>query len=133
MCLTIKITLYTIMKKLFVSAVVIALAWLCTSASVNAQVVVKVRPVAPVVVAVRPAAPAPDYVWVDGEWVYYKNRGYVWKEGYWLKPRAGYAWTPGRWVVVRGGHRWVAGCWKPSSRKVVVVRRKHHYHGRGRK
>ena len=118
------------MKKLFASAAVLALAWLCTAASADAQVVVKVRPAVPAVVVARPAAPAPDYIWVDGEWVYSRNRGYVWKEGYWLKPRRGYVWTPGRWTTVRGGHRWVAGCWKPAPRKVVVVHRRHRY-GRG--
>ena len=35
----------------------------------------------------RPPCPRPDYVWVDGRWVYDDYvRDYVWHEGYWMLP-----------------------------------------------
>ena len=77
-----------------------------------AQVVVKIRPVAPAVVRVRPAAPHSNWIWIDGFWRWHRaRREYVWVDGYWVKPRRGYVWTPGYWRDVEGGSIWVEGRW----------------------
>lgn len=78
----------------------------------NAQVVVKVMPVAPVVKVAPPPKPHPTYVWVDGHWVWSKKmKQYVWKEGYWIRPKKGHCWVPGHWANVPGGVKWVPGHW----------------------
>jgi hypothetical protein len=72
------------------------------------RVGVAVQPRRPVYV--RPAAPYPDYVWIDGNWVW-SNRHYVWREGYWAPPRRGRAYVPGRWMQTPRGYRWRKGHW----------------------
>ncbi len=48
-----------------------------------------------------PPTPGPDYVWVDGDWVW--NGGWVWVGGHWVLPPFPHAvWIHGRWF--RGGH-----------------------------
>jgi hypothetical protein len=50
---------------------------------------------------VQPPTPGPDYVWVDGDWVW--NGGWVWVGGHWvLPPYPGAVWFHGGWF--RGGH-----------------------------
>ena len=77
----------------------------------QAQVVVKVRPVAPVVV--KPACPAPGHVWVSGSWKWNKKtRNYVWVDGHWVKPhRLGAGWIDGHWRTTRGGWKYIPGHW----------------------
>lgn len=82
-------------------------------ASAQAQIYVKVRPVAPVAVAVRPARPAPDYIWVTDEWVP-DGATYRFVAGHWERPpHHGARWHGGHWVHDKDrGHYWVAGGWK---------------------
>lgn len=74
----------------------------------SAQVIVKVRPVAPVVV--RPAAPSPRHVWIDGGWEV-RNGRYVHVNGYWTMPHRGRHWVAGYWAPRRHGYVWVPGYW----------------------
>lgn len=61
----------------------------------------------------RPAAPYPDYVWVDGNWVWTRNnRNYVWREGYWTVPRRNRVYVPGTWIQTRHGYQWRRGQWR---------------------
>ncbi len=48
-------------------------------------------------------APGPDYVWVNGEWIW--NGRWVWVGGHWVyPPHAHVVWVEGRWE--RGPHGW---------------------------
>jgi hypothetical protein len=60
---------------------------------------------------VRPAAPGPEYVWIDGDWVW-GGGGYRWHEGYWGHPRSGQTWERGHWEHGEKGYRWNRGHWK---------------------
>lgn len=60
---------------------------------------------------VRPVAPGPDYVWIDGDWVWTGGR-YVWRNGYWGRPRGGRAWERGHWDHDGHGYRWNRGHWR---------------------
>lgn len=88
---------------------IIFIVFISISASMNAQVYVKVCPRPPV--HVRPANPHPGHVWIDGDWVY-NGRTYVWREGYWAAPKAGHKWVPGHWKNGKRGFKWVPGHWK---------------------
>ncbi|HUD45687.1 MAG TPA: YXWGXW repeat-containing protein [Candidatus Baltobacteraceae bacterium] len=56
-------------------------------------------------------APAPDYVWINGDWVW--NGGWVWVGGHWvLPPFRGAVWINGRWGRGWGGYRHVRGHWR---------------------
>jgi hypothetical protein len=96
---------------ILMAAIVVMLAIAPTES--KAQIIVSVRPSPPPVVVVRPVAPAPDYMWIDGYWVYSRpNRGYTWHDGYWVASRPGYAYAPGYWVELKGkGHKWQPGGW----------------------
>jgi uncharacterized membrane protein len=57
------------------------------------------------------AAPGPDYVWLDGEWIW--NGRWVWVGGHWGYPPYPHAiWVHGYWV--QGAHGWhrTAGYWR---------------------
>lgn len=80
--------------------------------SLNAQVVVKVRPAHPVKVKARPTKARSGHIWVAGNWKYNTRQGrYVWKEGTWLRQRPGFRYREGHWAKAKGGHRWVPGVW----------------------
>jgi hypothetical protein len=58
-----------------------------------------------------PATPGPDYVWVDGDWVW--NGGWVWVVGHWvLPPFPGAVWYHGRWSRRWGGFHRGPGHWR---------------------
>lgn len=63
------------------------------------------------VVYTRPGAPGPDYVWIDGDWVWYGGR-YQWHEGRWSRPRSGRVWQGGRWDRGTRGYHWQRGHWR---------------------
>lgn len=68
-------------------------------------------PPPPAVAQATPPTPGPNYVWVNGEWVW--NNGWYWSGGYWLLPPfRGGAWVGGYWE--RGPHGWVhyGGHWR---------------------
>jgi hypothetical protein len=58
------------------------------------------------------AAPGPDYVWVDGDWVW--NSGWVWVGGHWVvPPYPGALWFHGGWGRGWGrGFRHRPGRWR---------------------
>jgi hypothetical protein len=59
----------------------------------------------------RPVAPGPDYVWINGDWVWV-NHNYEWREGRWERPRQGKRWVDGNWEQVKHGYKWNHGYWK---------------------
>jgi hypothetical protein len=95
------------MKKILMILVLV----LSAGIGVEAQVIVKVRPVAPVVV--RPACPSSNHVWVGGAWKWNRKiNNYAWVDGYWAKPRRhGVNWVDGHWRASRGGWKYVPGHW----------------------
>lgn len=101
------------MKKIIVKSCLVFFVAIFLQVPLQAQFVVKVRPVAPVIITTRPLAPGPRHIWVDGEWVW-RNNQYVYIEGRWV--RLGYPgarWIPGHWKFHRrrGGWFWVPGHW----------------------
>jgi hypothetical protein len=100
------------MKKIFLTAFALIAGIFIHTQSLTAQVIVKVRPVAPRVVAVRPPMRGRGMVWIEPEWYWNRHQKmYVWREGRWVKPRRQAAWVPGHLVEVSGGHNWVPGYW----------------------
>jgi outer membrane lipoprotein SlyB len=76
----------------------------------SAMVVTQSPPPAPVDTVVV-AAPGPDYVWIDGEWIW--NGGWVWVGGHWGFPPYPHAvWVHGRWDRGSYGWRRVPGRWR---------------------
>ena len=87
---------------------VAAICFLC-SQQINAQRIYVTAQPKPVIVN-RPAAPAPNYVWIEGEWIP-KGSTYVYQPGHWIAPRPKHVWMPGHWVRVHRGWYWVKGYW----------------------
>ena len=86
-------------------------ALLSIAPPVQAQVIVKVRPMAPKV-AVRPVMPGRGLVWIEPEWCWNKRlKTYEWREGRWVKPRHRAVWISGHWAELPGGYRWEPGYW----------------------
>ena len=78
----------------------------------NAQVVVKVRPVAPRHAVVIASGHAPHgKVWIGGHWMV-KGNNYYWQDGYYTSHRRGYRYMDGFWKQNRNGWVWVPGKWK---------------------
>ncbi|RFZ84840.1 hypothetical protein DYU05_04325 [Mucilaginibacter terrenus] len=67
------------------------------------------RPVEPVYV--RPVAPYANAYWVPGEWVWRGNR-YVYRNGYYARPRANRVYVQGAWVHSNRGYVWRRGHWR---------------------
>ena len=63
------------------------------------------------VVYTRPVSPGADYVWIDGDWVWYGG-GYHWHNGYWGHPRSGRSWQAGHWDHDGRGYHWNRGHWR---------------------
>ncbi len=59
----------------------------------------------------RPLPPNPNYVWVDGEWVWRGNT-YIRNEGYWVSPRPNRTYMAGHWEKNNRGYRWKKGEWR---------------------
>ncbi len=101
------------MKKFFNLIIVLSIVLAGSLSSVNAQVVVKVKPNRPNKVAVvKPKAPGKGHVWIDGHWKWNaKQNKYVWRKGHWVKKKRGHRWVAGHWVNAPKGHKWVPGHW----------------------
>ena len=100
------------MKKTFLLFAALVYSTLFSLPTVNAQVIVKVRPVPPAVVVPRPPMRGHGMVWIEPDWYWNKRQhAYVWREGRWVKPRRHAVWVPGHWVEVREGHKWEPGYW----------------------
>ena len=98
------------MKK-FISRIVVMIAIAISfSVSADAQLTIKIRPIAPH--RVRPMPPSPKHVWVNGEWNV--NSGhYAYTDGYWSEPRGRYhRHSEGHWKKTRHGWIWVPGGWR---------------------
>ena len=91
--------------------VVAAICFLCLQ-QIHAQRIYVTEQPSPASVT-RPAAPAPNYVWMEGEWIP-KDKTYVYQPGYWMAPHPGYKWIPGHWVHEHRGWYWVKGYWRRS-------------------
>ena len=59
----------------------------------------------------RPVAPGPDYVWIEGDWVW-TGGAYRWHNGYWGHPRGGRSWERGHWDHDGRGYHWNRGHWR---------------------
>jgi hypothetical protein len=105
-------TLYPqIMKHLLRSGLLAAML-LMAAVTLDAQIVVNIRPSRPTVVVSRPPAPGPGYVWIDEDWSAQGNK-YVWKGGYWApQPKHGKSFNKGYWKQNKKGWHWVPGRWK---------------------
>ncbi len=62
------------------------------------------------VVYERGVAPGPDYVWIDGDWVWGGGR-YTWRQGRWDHARPGRTWHAGSWSQGGRGYHWNRGHW----------------------
>ena len=112
-----------VMKKIILFVVAFISSIFINIQPIDAQVVVKIRPVPPHAVA-RPHVHRHGHVWIEPEWVWKPRlNAYVWKEGRWVKPRRHAVWIPGHWVEVRDGHNWVPllGKEKITGTKISVL------------
>jgi hypothetical protein len=68
----------------------------------------------------QPPAPGPDFVWIQGYWVW-GGQAYAWHPGYWERPpQTGYVWVAPRYEHVGRGYRFQAGRWSVSVGGVTV-------------
>ena len=93
-------------KKVFVGVAVICTLTLLSCG--GSRVIVAERPSAPYYQ--RPFAPAPNYIWIDGDWVV-RNGRFVYQQGYWAAPRYNRRWETGRWDQHNHGWHWQRGYW----------------------
>ena len=77
-------------------------------ASCSGEYYVADQPVEPVYE--RPVAPYAGAVWIDGDWGYSGGR-YVYRRGYWARPRAGRTYIRGNWTHTGRGYTWHRGHW----------------------
>ncbi len=64
--------------------------------------------------------PGPDYVWIQGYWVWAGN-AYAWHPGYWERPpQAGYVWVAPQYEHIDRGYRYRSGRWSVSVGGVHV-------------
>ena len=98
------------MKKKVIQFLFIASVLLTVSASLSAQVYVRVRPSHNVVV--RTVQPSAAHVWINEEWEP-DGASYRYSGGHWASPpREGAYWKDGHWSHSRRhGDRWVQGNW----------------------
>ena len=99
--------LFTMKKLLFIISLVASAA--IFNGCAPARYTVTAQPAAPVYA--RPAAPGVGYVWVDGDWVW-SGGTYVYRNGYWARPRGHHVWVTGTWVHSGRGYYWRKGYWK---------------------
>jgi surface antigen len=77
----------------------------------QAGTVVVSQPPPPAPVETVTVASSPDYVWIDGEWVW--NSRWVWVAGHWGYPPYPHAiWVSGTWVHGPYGWRHSPGYWR---------------------
>ncbi|MEO8085682.1 MAG: hypothetical protein ABI763_02620 [Bacteroidota bacterium] len=99
------------MKKIILFMIALLSNILINTVTVDAQVIVKIRPETPRVVA-RPAMRGRGMVWIEPEWYWNKHqRAYAWREGRWMKPRHHAEWVPGHWIEAHEGYNWTPGYW----------------------
>jgi WXXGXW repeat (2 copies) len=88
------------------------------------QVETEYLPPPPRQLVARPSSPAsaPDYIWVDGSWIWYRG-GYAWQAGYWLEQRPDMIWIPAHYVWTPRGYIFLRGYWdyQPAGRGVMFA------------
>lgn len=68
--------------------------------------------------SVRPARPSNLHVWIDGDWVYNRQRhAYVHSSGYWERPSENRIYVSGRWQNGPRGQYWEKGHWKRNGNR----------------
>ena len=82
----------------------------CASSYEAQPVAVQDAPPPPRVEVVT-VGPGPDYVWVEGYWVW--HGGWVWQPGAWVaRPHHHAVWVQGRWDHTRRGWYYQRGHWR---------------------
>jgi hypothetical protein len=97
------------MKTLLKSGLMLAFALALFLSSCAGEYYVSNQPAEPVYM--RPAAPYAGAVWIDGDWVW-NGGSYVYRRGYWARPRAGHVWNRGGWHRTPRGYAWRRGHWR---------------------
>ena len=67
-------------------------------------------PPQPLEVSPSSPAPSPDFVWIDGSWIWAQN-GYGWQAGYWHPQRPEMVWIPSHYVWTPRGYIFAMGYW----------------------
>jgi len=98
------------MKKLFPLLMALLLSAVLITGCGPAYIAVGTRPEPPVYA--RPLPPGPNYLWIEGEWVW-SSGAYVYRRGYWAPPRSHYHhYIPGHWQQRSHGWVWISGHWR---------------------
>jgi hypothetical protein len=97
------------MKTISKLGIMCALAGSVFLSSCASEGYVTEQPVEPVYT--RPAAPYSNAYWVPGEWVWRGNR-YVYRNGFYARPRARRVYVEGAWVHTNRGYVWRRGHWR---------------------
>ncbi|HVW97567.1 MAG TPA: hypothetical protein VHA56_16455 [Mucilaginibacter sp.] len=97
------------MKTIRNLGIIAALAGSLFLASCDGEYYVAEQPVEPVYE--RPAPPYEGAIWVDGGW-HYRGGRYVYRRGYYTRPRRGRAYVSGSWSHTSRGYTWHKGHWK---------------------
>ncbi len=87
---------------------VVSLVLLFSAGGCSSGHYVSTRP--PAVVMMRPAPPRANYTWIDGGY-YWRGGRYMYRPGYWARPRCVSAYSPGGWVATPRGYYWRRGGW----------------------
>ena len=95
------------MKKHFLIVAMVTMTFALVSC--EGTYVVSTRPDHPIYD--RPVAPGPDYIWIEGDWIF-EGGHYVWHKGYWSRPRGNRHWQEGHWEGKNNGWHWKRGHWK---------------------
>ncbi|TFF36772.1 YXWGXW repeat-containing protein [Mucilaginibacter psychrotolerans] len=97
------------MKTISKLGIMCALAGSVFLSSCASEAYIAERPSEPVYV--RPVAPYANAYWVPGEWVWRGNR-YVYRNGYYARPRARRVYVEGAWIHTNRGYVWKRGYWR---------------------
>jgi hypothetical protein len=75
------------------------------------EIIVDGPPPPLIVETVTISSPGPDYIWIEGAWVW---RGHwVWAHGHWARPpHPGAIWVPHRYAYHNGVHVYIHGYWR---------------------
>ena len=77
-------------------------------------------PPQPLEVGPSSPVPSPDFVWIDGNWIWSQN-GYGWQAGYWHPQRPDMVWIPAHYVWTPRGYISTMGYWDyPLDRRGLM-------------
>jgi hypothetical protein len=97
------------MRAISKPALIAAFAGLLSLSACKGSYYVAEQPVEPVYE--RPISPYAGAVWVDGDWAY-SGGTYIYRRGYWSRPRVGRTYVRGSWAHTNRGYRWNRGRWR---------------------